>query len=96
MPGGAPIGNTNAIKNRPWRQAIERALAKRSRVDQVEALDALAEKFLSVVESGDVSAIREFGDRLDGKPAQVIAGPGEDGQHTVLTRIEEVVVDPHA
>lgn len=77
--GGQP-GNKNGSKNAPWRSAIERALAKRSRVDQHEALDQLAEKFLSLCDGGDVSAMRELGDRLEGKPKQQIVATGiEDG-----------------
>ena len=71
--GGQP-GNTNASKNKPWHYAIQRALRKRSRSDQLEALDELAEKFLDAVETGDIQAFKELGDRLDGKPAQAITG----------------------
>lgn len=57
--------------------AIERALRKRSRTDQLEALDALAEKLLAKVDEGDMTAIKEFGDRIDGKPVQAIANDGD-------------------
>lgn len=67
---GAPKGNTNAAKGRIWHAAIVRALAKRSRGDQVKALDELAEKFLQAVAEGDIAAFKELGDRLDGKPHQ--------------------------
>lgn len=76
--GGQP-GNHNATKNKPWIRAIERALAKRSKVAQVEALDDLAEKLLANCEKGDMAALRELGDRLDGKPNQSISGPDGDG-----------------
>ncbi len=42
---------------------------------------------------GDLAAIKEIGDRLDGKPAQAIEN-GEDGAFEVLQRIETVIVDP--
>ena len=83
--GGQP-GNHNASKNRPWRQAIERALARRSKASQTEALDALAEKFLDMAER-DIAAMREFGDRLDGKPAQAITGA--DGGALVIVQATE-------
>ena len=35
---GGQLGNQNATKNRPWRAAIDRALEKKSRVDQIDAL----------------------------------------------------------
>jgi hypothetical protein len=59
-----------------WRSAIERALKRRGKQDML-AIDALADKFLDLVEgSGDVMAYREFGDRMDGKPAQAIEHSG--------------------
>ena len=53
-------------------QAIDRALAKRSRVEGIEALDVLAEKFLERVEAEGIAGFRELADRLDGKPSQQI------------------------
>jgi len=69
---GAPKGNQNASKGnrRIWLAAIERALKKRSLTSRVEALDELAEKLLQACDSGDVPALRELGDRLEGKPIQ--------------------------
>lgn len=71
--GGQP-GNTNAQKGSAWRNAINRALEHRSRAKRVEALDELAEKLLEQCERGDISALRELGDRLDGKPQLPITG----------------------
>jgi hypothetical protein len=67
---GAPLGNQNAAKGRVWRAAIERALAARSRVDQKEALDRIAEALIVKAQEGDLTAIKELGDRLDGKAHQ--------------------------
>lgn len=71
---GAPLGNQNAVKAKRWYDAIDRALAKRSKAAGIEALDDLAEKLLANAEAGDMSALKELGDRLDGKPAQAITG----------------------
>jgi hypothetical protein len=68
----APVGNQFATKAKRWSLAIERALEKRSKRDQVEALDDLAEKLLAKCDEGDMSALKELGDRLDGKSAQGI------------------------
>jgi len=94
MERGGQIGNQNAAKGRMWRDAIHRALRKRSKTDQVEALDDLAEKFLAAVEQGDIAAFKELGDRIDGKPAQVIAGDPDNPLAVEL--IERRVVDPKA
>lgn len=74
----APFGNKNAAKAKIWHGAIMRALRKRSRTEALEALDELAEKLLDKVAEGDLPALKEFGDRLDGKPAQAIIGGDED------------------
>ena len=67
---GAPKGNQNAVKVKPWQAAIERALAKRSLLAKREAIDDLAERLLQKCEEGDLSALKEFGDRIEGRPAQ--------------------------
>jgi hypothetical protein len=69
---GAPIGNTNPTKGKRWQQAIDRALAERSKRSGIEALDELAEKLLILADGGDLGALRELADRLDGKAIQQI------------------------
>lgn len=80
--GGQP-GNQNAVKAKRWNQAIDRALAKRSKGDGIKALDELAEKFLDAVEEAaqgnekrgpSFSGFDHLRDTLDGKPAQAITG----------------------
>ncbi len=94
---GAPLGNKNAtigMRSREWSDAIRRAVARRKKLKQRGNLNDLADALIDSVLEKDVSAIKEFGDRYDGKPAQIIQGPGDEGEHTVITRIEEVIVDP--
>lgn len=58
-----------------WRDAIQRAV--RRHVDGKngpQALERLADRLVSEGLAGDIAAIREIGDRLDGKPAQAIVG----------------------
>lgn len=73
----AAIGNQYAAKSKRWTAAIDRAIAKRSKLEGIEALDTLAEKLLAKVDEGDVSAIKELGDRLEGKPAQSVMLTGD-------------------
>lgn len=79
---GAPKGNQNANKGKRWRSAIERALSKRAEklglAAAQDALDDLAEKFLESVALGDLAAFKEFGDRIDGKPAQSVTVSGDE------------------
>ena len=91
--GGQP-GNQNAAKGRRWQDAINRALAKRSKAAGIEELDRLAEKFLDEVEAQGINGFKEFGDRMDGKPAQAITGP--EGGPLQIQQIERVIVDPAA
>lgn len=68
---GAPIGNTNAAKGKVWKAAIERALDKRGK-SRADALADLAGKLLDKAEEGDIAALRELADRMDGKAVQQI------------------------
>ena len=89
---GAPLGNKNAARPRLWRDAIERALEVRSksRLDGKREIEALAEKLLDLVAAGDLGALKEFGDRIDGKPAQAIIGDENEAPVQVKGVIELV------
>lgn len=73
MPAGAPEGNKNATKNRPWAEAINRALLS----EDGKKLRALADKIIDKALEGDVQALKEVGDRMDGKPAQALEHSGD-------------------
>lgn len=81
---GAPLGNNNNKKNRPFAEAINRAIAQ----DDGKRLRAIAEALLSKAADGDVSAIKEFADRTDGKVIQQIIGSGDDGEHLVDVNLQ--------
>jgi len=70
---GAPLGNTNGAKGKEWRNAIRRALAHKHG-DVQSGLLAIAAKLVEAAENGDMAALKEIGDREDGKPAQVVGG----------------------
>lgn len=84
---GAPLGNTNATKNKAWDAALRRAIAQ----DNADRLRQAAEKLLTLAAQGESWAIKELADRLDGKAAQsMTVGGDEDNPLTVVTRIELV------
>lgn len=73
----APIGNQNAAKGHRWRDAIERALQRRSKRGQIKAIDELADKFLDEVQAAGINGYKEFADRMDGKAAQPLEHSGD-------------------
>ena len=67
---GAPIGNQNAKQGAEWRSAIKRALSRRSGENWRKGLDEVADKYVEAAANGDAWAMKDIGDRLDGKPGQ--------------------------
>jgi ADP-ribosylglycohydrolase len=61
---GAPKGNNNPGKNKDWRDAVRKAVKMGGK------LDTIAKKVVSMAEDGDMQAIQEIANRLDGKPVQ--------------------------
>lgn len=86
--GGQP-GNTNATKNKWWSGALNRALL----ANDGEKLRTLAEKLIQRAEEGDIAALKEIGDRMDGKAAQQVIVAG-DQENPVVTKIVREVVKP--
>lgn len=83
--GGQP-GNKNAARGRIWRDAITRAVSKRSKSDALEALDDLAEKLLVAADAGDIQALKELGDRLEGKASQPIEGTLDVAHRLIINK----------
>jgi hypothetical protein len=63
---GRPIGSVN--RQKPFADALRVALLSGGR----RRLRIIAEKLAEKAEQGDIQAIREIADRMDGKPAQAI------------------------
>ena len=61
--------------------------------DNPRKLRKIAEALFDQAAGGDVAAIKEMGDRLDGKVAQaVIGGDNDDPAVAMIHRIERVIV----
>lgn len=67
---GAQPGNKNSAKGSMWADALRMELAQ-----DKKRIRRLTQALLDKAESGDVSALKEIGDRLDGKALQSISGP---------------------
>lgn len=65
---GPPLGSRNAARPRIWSDAVRRAVL------QGKKLDKLAERLIEAAESGDMQALKEIGDRIEGKVTQTVAG----------------------
>lgn len=59
-PGGKP-------KQKIWRDAISAAIRHRTGLDQIEAVKTVALALVDEALKGDVVALKEIGDRIDGK-----------------------------
>lgn len=66
----APKNPSNRWNEKEWRNAIRIAVNRKD--DGGKRLARLADTLVNAGLAGDVSALKEIGDRLDGKPAQTI------------------------
>lgn len=83
-------GNQAAADGRRWRQAINRAVSrKKSARSKVIALDALADKLVEAGLAGDISALKEIGNRLDGMAHQSIS-VDQHSDRTVMVNLSFV------
>jgi len=84
--GGQP-GNNNASKNKPFLDAMRRALAQNP-----QKIAKIVDKVLDQAEAGEAWAVKEVADRLDGKAIaiQEIQGPNGSELKTgvVITFVE--------
>lgn len=77
-------GRSGPKQEKPWRDAI--MLAVNEAQGDRKKLRALAEKLVDEAMAGSVVALKEIGDRLDGKPAQALTdGDGEPLAGPVIT-----------
>lgn len=71
----APEGNTFSSKDkRLWRNTLMRAVTQAD----PEKLRKIADKLIEKAAEGDMAAIKELGDRLDGKASQQVQVTGGD------------------
>ncbi len=86
--GGQP-GNKNGAKGKLWSDAIRMELAQ-----DKQRVRKLVRALLDKAEAGDVAALKELGDRIEGKANQTISGPDEgpiqvtDPNRPILTKEE--------
>lgn len=97
MTSPAAKTSTGAYSIKPFRDAL-RIAAKRKLDDRAQGktkLDKIATKLIATAMEGDVPAIKEVADRLDGKVPQGIVGGGdEDSPVHVVHEIRRTIIKP--
>ncbi len=82
MAMGPPRGNKNSSKeNRVWGKTVKKLAIQ----EDYKRIHKVAEALFKKAEEGDVSAIKELGDRIDGKSQQEITG-SSDAPITVVVK----------
>jgi hypothetical protein len=83
---GAPTGNKNAVNAKLFQDALKRALARSSKsVDG--GLNKVCDQLVKAALDGEQWAIKEVGDRIDGKPAQALIH-GSDPENPLTVTID--------
>lgn len=78
---GAPLGNQNSIKsNRYFGETIKRMALQ----SNGEMLRTIAQALIDKASDGDLGAIKEFADRVDGKSMQENKITGDDDAPVVI------------
>ena len=83
---GAPKGNQNAAKARIMSAHLKARIEERKLWPGL--MDALLEKALT----GDIPAIKEVFDRIDGKAPQDFNVGGQDGKNPLIYRVVREIV----
>ena len=91
--GGRPSG---PWAGKPWRDALR--IAVKLPVDEDRKgktkLDACVYALVAAGMRGDVPALKEIADRLDGKVPQALVGGDDDSPPIRFTEIRRTIVDP--
>jgi Family of unknown function (DUF5681) len=82
---GNPAGKKpGTLKEKPYRDALRMEIAA---AEDLKGLRSIARAHLEKARSGDMAAIKELADRLDGRPAQAVVGDDEANPISVVSRV---------
>ena len=89
-------GNQEARKGEKKKRFKQQLIAALEDVPEgdVSKLRQIADKLIEAALGGDVQAIRDIRDTVDGKPAQAIVGGDDDDAPVRLETIRRIIVDP--
>ena len=83
--------NSGRKQERPFRDALRMELAKAG--EDHKALRMIASALIVKASEGDMPAIKELADRIDGKVPQALVGDDEHDAISVVATIKRVIVD---
>jgi len=92
---GAQPGNNNATRGMECRQALKRALSRKSADNYRKGLDLVMDEYVKAACDGESWAIKDIIDRLDGKAIQAVEVTGGGGGSIDMKWTVEVV-EPNA
>jgi hypothetical protein len=76
-------------RDKPYREALRMELAAAG--ENMMALREIAKVHIAKCKEGDMRAIKELGDRLDGRPAQILDLSDPDSNPTITKIVHEFV-----
>src|SRR5262245_17137309 len=76
-------------RDKPYREALRMELAAAG--DNMKKLREIARVHIARCEAGDMQAIKELADRLDGKPGQILEHYDADGSRPITKIVREIV-----
>ena len=79
FPKGNKLNPGGEWAQKPFRDALRRALLREDKKSKAIQLDRLAEALICEAVDGNVAALKEIADRIDGKVAQPQEVTGVDG-----------------
>lgn len=98
---GAPKGNTNSATGKEGRRALEFALDNygseepKQLIGRVATLAKMWEPIIAkAMVDGDLAAMKEINDRLDGRAAQSLTLSGDEDNPVAVTQVERLIVKP--
>ena len=85
-------GNTVSAEGRRWRQAINKAVSREvgSKRNRIMALDKLADTLVDAGLAGDIKAIKEIGNRLDGMAHQSVSVDNQGNNRSITVQLSFV------
>lgn len=84
----APKNNWGHKSDKIWRAAIMRAVKRVQKGEKSKQLERLADQLVKEGIAGNVAAMKEIGDRLDGRPVQPVGGDSDQPLEMTIRVVE--------